>query len=88
MLLETSLYGAISEICIKCESFERLQSKTTIETYIFTFLFHSWSCRLFGDGITERLAFECAVRHHRLPTIEIVHLVVEVTVVVERFVIV
>ena len=88
MFLETSFYGAICEVCIESKTFKRLQGKTTIETYIFTFFFHGWSRFLFGDGITERLAFECAVRHHRLPTIEVVHLVVEVTVVVERLVIV
>ena len=88
MFLETSFYSTISEVCIESKTFKRLQGKTAVETYIFTFFFHGWSRFLFGDGITERLALECTVRHHRLPTIEIVHLVVKVTVVVERLVIV
>ena len=88
MLLKAVFYCTVSKVSIECESFEWLQSQTTIETYIFAFLHHGRSCRLFCNGITERLAFECTVRHHRLPTIQVIHLVVKVAVVVERFVIV
>ena len=88
MLLEAVFYSAISEVCIESEAFEWSQSQTTVEAYIFALLLHGRSSRLFCNGITERLAFECTVRHHRLPTIQVVHLVIKVAVVVEWLVIV
>ena len=69
---------AVYKVNVNTQIFDRLNGYAAGQTDVFPFLLGHRSGALFRQGVTERFAFKCAIRHHRLPAVQVVQLVIQV----------